>query len=304
VNIFLLYKYVATIVLVYVKLLPLYENNTFKTVFTKDVEILLDLLNSFPQFQGKNRIRKIRILNPELLGSKKEVKDSILDIHAEDISNRKFLIEMQTSSQRGFTERIVFNWAKVFATSLDKGEEYKTLPIVYSINFLNFSLVKDYTEYLYNFSILEAKHPEIQLTDCMEILIIELPKLKKEFTELSSLLEYWIYLIRAEKLEEKAIKEIKFISLDKENRKLIAARLRAERKFKRDGMLNYQKGIEVARESLYMGIQLTLESRFNSKGLALMPSIEKIKDIEVLKQIMKLAIKSDSLDVIKKILSE
>lgn len=110
----------------------------------------------------------------------------------------------------------------------------------------------------------------------------------------------------------KAIKEIKFISLDKENRKLITARLRAERKFKRDGMLDYKRGIEEGiekgnentRESLYMGIQLALESRFNSKGLASMPLIEKVKDIEVLKQIMRHAIKSDSLDAIKTILSE
>jgi predicted transposase/invertase (TIGR01784 family) len=94
-------------------LLPLYDNYIFKKDFTKDKEILLDLLNSFPQFQGRKKITKIRILNPEILGSKKKVKDTILDIHAEDLSGSIFLIEMQTNSQEGFSKRILFNWSKL-----------------------------------------------------------------------------------------------------------------------------------------------------------------------------------------------
>lgn len=123
-------------------LLPLYDNYIFKKVFTKDKEILLDLLNSFPQFQGRKKITKIRILNPEILGSKKKVKDTILDIHAEDLSGSIFLIEMQTNSQEGFSKRILFNWSKLYSMSLNKGKGYKELPKVYSINFLNFSLIK------------------------------------------------------------------------------------------------------------------------------------------------------------------
>ena len=236
--------------------LAFYEDSIFKKVFSKDNEILLDLLNSLPQFQGSDRIKKVKILNPEILGTKKNIKNTILDIHAEDISNRKFLIEMQTNSHEGFSQRILFNWSKLYSTSLEKGETYKELPKVYSINFLKFSLIKNQTDYISSFKILEEKHHEICLTKDLEIIIIELPKLKKEFHELNSILEYWIYLIReSPNLKEaemktimkksnglnKAIKEIKFIYLDEESRKLHAARLNAERKYKKD---LYEKGIE------------------------------------------------------------
>lgn len=246
-------------------LLPLYDNYIFKKVFTKDKEILLDLLNSFPQFQAKKKIKKIRILNPEILGSKKKVKDTILDIHAEDLSGSIFLIEMQTNSQEGFSKRILFNWAKLYSMSLNKGKGYKELPKVYSINFLNFSLIKKHSEYIYNFRILENNHPEICLTEDLEVILIELPKLKTKFKDLRDILEYWICLIRdTSKLEEaemktimkksnglnKAVKEIKFISLDKESRKLHAAKLNAERKYKQKNKAMYEKGKEKEKEDI------------------------------------------------------
>jgi predicted transposase/invertase (TIGR01784 family) len=125
---------------------------------------------------------------------------------------------------------------------LKSGEEYSKLLIVYSINFLNFTLAKNYSEYYFDFSILENTHPEIQLIENLKIVIIELPQLRKKFEELETILDYWLYSIRSKGLKEeemksimkkskglnKAKKEVKFISLNQENRKLMAARLLAE----------------------------------------------------------------------------
>lgn len=66
-----------------------------------------------------------------------------------------------------------------------------------------------------------------------------------------------------------------------------------------DGVL---AGIEKGIESVCLGIQMTLESRFNSKGLALMPLIKKIKDLELLKKIMEVSIKCNDLSEVKKLL--
>jgi hypothetical protein len=70
-----------------------------------------------------------------------------------------------------------------------------------------------------------------------------------------------------------------------------------------------EKGIEKGREealaeSLYLGIQLALESRFNSKGLALLSFVKKIKDLEKLKKILEASIKAASLQDVKKLLSQ
>jgi flagellar biosynthesis/type III secretory pathway protein FliH len=127
---------------------------------------------------------------------------------------------------------------------------------------------------------------------------------------------------------------VKFISLDVESRKLHEARLRAERNYQKksyekgllegiekgkqeglsEGIMKgklegLSQGIEKGREealveSLYLGIELTLESHFNSKGLALLTSVKKIKDIEKLKKILETSIKSSSLDEVKQLLSK
>jgi len=237
-------------------LLPLTDNYVFRAVLGKDTIMLLDLLNSFPQFKKEKKIKEIKILPTEILGTKKSNKDTILDIHAEDVSGNIFLIEMQTASHKGFSQRILYNWAKLYSNSLKKGKDYTELPKVYSINFLNFSIVKEYKDYIYNFEIRSKKYPKISLTEDLEIIIVELPKLQKNFAELENLLEYWIYFIRdTNKLEEiemktiskksnglnRAVKELKYISLDKESRKLHEARLRAERKFQKT---IYEKGKE------------------------------------------------------------
>ncbi|MDX1960209.1 MAG: Rpn family recombination-promoting nuclease/putative transposase, partial [Leptospiraceae bacterium] len=154
--------------------LPIYNDLVFKMLFSRDPIILIDLLNSFPEFQRQKKIKKIKILNPILLPKRKNLKNTILDIHAEDINGNKFLIEMQSRAHDGFMERILFNWAKLFSSTLTQGVEYSELPKVYSINFLNFSLAKEYPEYYFNFSILENSHPEIRLTESLSIVIIEL----------------------------------------------------------------------------------------------------------------------------------
>ncbi|MDX1961469.1 MAG: PD-(D/E)XK nuclease family transposase [Leptospiraceae bacterium] len=74
--------------------LPLTDNFIFKAIFSQNPDLLLKLLNSFPEFQKSKRIENIKILNPELPKITDIDKLSILDILAEDISGNKFLIEM------------------------------------------------------------------------------------------------------------------------------------------------------------------------------------------------------------------
>jgi hypothetical protein len=66
------------------KILPIHNDLVFKLLFSRDPEILLDLLNSFPDFKGRRKIKKLKILNPILLPSKKNYKNTILDIQAEN----------------------------------------------------------------------------------------------------------------------------------------------------------------------------------------------------------------------------
>ena len=112
---------------------------------------------------------------------------------------------------------------------------------------------------------------------------------------------------------KKAITELKILSLDKKSRELYESRLKAELDYNTNINSALKKGREEGiqigeergrEEALYLGIQLALETRFNSKGLALLPSIKKIKDLEKLKKILEATIKAPYLEEIKLLLSK
>jgi predicted transposase/invertase (TIGR01784 family) len=292
------------------KLLPLSNDFVFKSIFAKNPDLLLDLLNSFPEFSGDRKIKTLQVLNPEIPKSFKDDKHSILDIRAEDISNQQFLIEMQASHQAYFPERVLYYWSQAYSKSIKKGENYDLLPKIYSFNFTTFSLYPKYDQFHFAFDIKERTNPEILLTNDLEIHIIELPKLRKKLSDLQSHFEEWMLLLSdVENLEEeelkaleskntkvkKAISKLRVLSQDEKARLLYEERLKADldynsgihhafTKGKSEGeQIGIQKG---SIDTLHLSIEMTLQTKFKAKGLALFPKIKKIKDLTVLTQIL------------------
>ena len=122
------------------KLFRLTIDFAFKAVFGKNPDLLMGMLNSFPQFQGTKQIKSLTILNPEMPKELIEEKLSILDIKADDLENNQFIIEMQAFPQSEFPKRALYYWAKSYSRNLGKGYDYSKLKKVYSFNFLNFTL--------------------------------------------------------------------------------------------------------------------------------------------------------------------
>ena len=306
------------------RLLPLSNDFVFKSIFAKNEDLLLDLLNSFPEFSGKKQIRNLQVMNPELPKSFKDDKLSILDIRAEDISGNKFLIEMQASHQAYFTKRVMYYWSSAYSKAIRKGQNYDRLPRIYSFNFTSFVLFQGQTHFHSVFEVKEKNNPEICLTEDLEIHIVELPKLEKLLPELQSNLEDWVFLLKeAENLKEsdmktlerknpkvkKAISELKILSHDKKARILYEERLKADLDYNSGIQHAFSKGKEEGEQigiqkgelnSLYLSIEMILETKFTSKGLALLPEIKKIKDISVLRNILRNALKAKDLKEIKK----
>ena len=173
------------------RLLPLYYDYIFKALFVRNPDILLNLINSLPQFTGNRRVTEISILNPELPKLGEIDKVSILDIRARDLTGREFILEMQGNSHPFFPERLLLYWAKTFSSGIQQGMNYGALPKVYSINFLNFVLIGN-TEFFHTrFQILDTRTGKIALTEHLEITIIELPKISKQIESVQTDLERW-----------------------------------------------------------------------------------------------------------------
>ena len=240
----------------------------FKAVFGKNPDILLAMLNSVPQFQGQKAIKSLEVLNPEISKELEDEKLSILDIKAEDLEGNQFLVEMQAFPQSEFPKRALYYWAKAYTRTIGKGKQYSKLKKVYSFNFLNFVLFKTHKKFLSTY-ILQEKELKTDLTDDLEINIIEIPKFVKESNELKEELDYWVYLLRdSQKLKgetmkvlekknpklKKAISELKTVSLDKKNREYYEMRRKAE--------LDYNTNIESAfKKGLSEGIEKGIEQK-------------------------------------------
>jgi predicted transposase/invertase (TIGR01784 family) len=100
------------------------------------------------------------------------------------------LIEIQAISYKSFPKRILYYWSKVYSRSLVKNQKYEKLKKVYSINFLKEPLWKKRPEFLSTFHILE-KDRKFQLTEDLEIHIVELSKFLRNVENLQTNLDAW-----------------------------------------------------------------------------------------------------------------
>jgi predicted transposase/invertase (TIGR01784 family) len=235
------------------RLLPPSNNFIFKALLVKNELIVIDILNSFPEFQGDKKITEIKILNPELLKSTDSEKLSILDIRTKDERGRNFLIEMQGSPHPFFPERLLFYWSKVYGGSLQKGMKYEGLSEVYSITFLNQNLIKNTEDFHTTFQLLDSKTGKILLTEHLEMHIVEPGKVSNSISDIKSSLESWAYFFKEvhtlkevtlqdlrskNPMIEKAIEELEYLSQDEKTRQIYEEQLKAE--------FDYNSGIYAA----------------------------------------------------------
>ena len=239
-------------------LLPLHNDIVFKIFCTQKPHLLARLLDAVLGFQGSRRIQNLKLLNPEIPGEIYSDKLSVLDIRATDQRGEHFGIEMQAYPQNYYGKRALFYWGKIYATQLNKGEDYPQLQKTYSISFLNFKLFHE-PDCHSVFQVLKRNRPEIALTPNLEIHIFELAMFTKNMQELKSELDYWIYLLqKAAHLQEEDMRELKTrnpiikeaiealqdISLDRKTRDYYELRLKSERDFNAREDYAYDRGIE------------------------------------------------------------
>ena len=169
----------------------------FKRVFGSDEnrEILLSLLNAVLSSPGTRPLRDIEILNPF---SHKETLDdrlAILDIKATDERGREFLIEMQMLAHQSFRERLLYYLAKDYAQQLREGESWEHLRPVIVVCFINDVLCPETTGYHGRYELLDPD-TKVRFSEHWSIHIFELPKFRKDVTDLTTDLERWNYFLQ------------------------------------------------------------------------------------------------------------
>lgn len=100
--------------------------------------ILLSFINAVFANKNEPSVQKITVLNPFNAKSYRDDKLVVVDILAEDESQRKFNIEFQVWDHKYFIERGIYYWARVYSRQLEDSKQYRGLRPVVSILLTDF----------------------------------------------------------------------------------------------------------------------------------------------------------------------
>ncbi|MEI2417417.1 Rpn family recombination-promoting nuclease/putative transposase [Orrella sp. JC864] len=158
--------------------LALSNDLVFKTLFGRAPHLLSDLVNAVRHHAAP--IELVRVLNPTILPSELQGKQVVLDVLAQDANGWRYAVEMQWRRYLHWPERNVFYLSRSLAGQLRKGEDYRLLKPVIGISLLGQDLFRLRPEQAdWFFSLRDARNPEVEATQSLQLHIIELRKAER-----------------------------------------------------------------------------------------------------------------------------
>ena len=148
---------------------------TFKRIFGEHPHLLKSFLNAVLPLETP--IESLEYLAQELVPNIPLFKNSIVDVRCKDQNGRQFIVEMQMLWTDSFKSRVVFNASKAYVKQIDRGEEYKSLEPVYSLNLINENFEPNLEEHFHHYKIIHTQHND-KIIKGLEFVFIELPKFK------------------------------------------------------------------------------------------------------------------------------
>ena len=129
------------------------------------------VLEGFLSVLINRQIKITQVLESEGNQDSDQQKFNRVDLLVEDDKKEKFLIEVQNDHEIDFFHRMAFGAAKIIADYMKIGEAYETLPKVYSVNIVYFSLGQG-KGYAYHgttvFKNMFNEHDELRLTPAQQ----------------------------------------------------------------------------------------------------------------------------------------
>jgi predicted transposase/invertase (TIGR01784 family) len=175
----------------------------FKKLFGQKAHqhLLVELLNSLLELEGKHRIVDVEYLTPEQVPPRHDLKLSMLDVKCTDASGTHYVVEMQVIAVEGFQKRVVYNACKAYVLQLGAGDDYPQLSGVIAVTLCNFVLwpQKDHSDdykvpMLSRWRMQEQHGGERGLGE-VQYVFLELPKYQAD-QKPKTTVEKWAYFFR------------------------------------------------------------------------------------------------------------
>ena len=187
---------------------------TFGEEETKDN--LIALLNAILSKKDRDKLVTLEIVeNKELTPELIQDKTGIIDVRAKTKDGTQLEIEVQLTNQHNMDKRTMWYWGEMFTTGIKKGEDYKNLPKVITINILDFEYIKIPDKFHTTFHLWEDGVKDYMLTDVVEIHFIEMEKFKKLRSKnlKEDKLQRWLSFFR-EDISKEELKELMDMDVD------------------------------------------------------------------------------------------
>ena len=119
----------------------------------------------------------------ELYREKPDDKLGVLDLELEINNSEKVDVEVQLVERENFEERLLYYFSKLYGSTIKIGEDYTKVKKVLIIAIINYeiNLTKEIKEFETRWKIQETKNPQLVLTEEAEFIILELPKVRREY---------------------------------------------------------------------------------------------------------------------------
>lgn len=184
------------------KFVDIKNDVAFRKIFGNEnrKEVLISFLNAVLSLDKDHKIVAVEILTPYQLPDIKGGKVTIVDVKAKDQNQKTYIVEMQVAEVEGFDKRVLYYASKSYSAQIERGDLYEKLSPTFFIGILDFEATKN-ASYLNRHKIIDLETGENFIKD-IEFNFIELPKFNKTETELTSIIDQWVYFIKnAENLQ-------------------------------------------------------------------------------------------------------
>ena len=271
------------------KLLDPKIDAVFQILFSKNnLDITKALLSAILDLEIKQLTNKTLSLDLNKILDRTYPSDKIgvLDLRAQINNEIELDLEMQMLNKEALIERVLWYWSKMYSSQLTSGDDYPKLKKTIEILIVNepISKLETIEKPCTKWHIREEELCSFVLTNKLEIIIIELPKVKQAFLEKpESLLYQWMMFLLNPESEEvsqimnenedikNTVYTLEEISEDEYNRRLAELREKAIR----DELTQYNSGVRA-------GIKQGLEQakiQLAKKMLAKKMNINEISEI-------------------------
>ena len=174
----------------------------FKFVFGHEERkaVTLSFINATLQLEGANAFTDLHFADRALEAEEAEGKNSVLDLLCITNDGTQVNIEVQVQNQYNMAQRSLYYWAKLYQSTLGRGENYENLRRTVAINLLGYEyLPLAGFHHMYGLYDKTCMH---RLTEDIEIHFLELPKVTRQDIRRMRTLDKWMAFIRNDLSDE------------------------------------------------------------------------------------------------------